>query len=374
MTQDEPATPQGRLTRRRALLGAAGLALFGGAGAGCASTSRKRAGEPRWSYPGVGFTPAAVDGVVYGTGPDLSAVDAATGKQRWSFRPPHVLAFTPGVAHGRVHVVGSNGQTIYTLNAQDGTRMWTYHAKERFGDGFISSPALGDATVYAPTADGVLHAVDAGTGAARWKTRVGNDGGDDGKLSAPLVVDNVIYVGRNSPVAARHLDDRLYALDAATGSVRWSYPVRGAGRGRPAAARDGVYVATPSTLLAISARSGAELWDASLGGALLSCAPVAADDRVYAAAAGGQVHCLDPVTGDSRWVYPAGAEVTAAPAIAGDSLYVGDAAGVLHALDSATGARRWRFSTNAGPLESSPVVAGNTVYIAGADSLHAVAI
>ena len=59
------------------------------------------------------------------------------------------------------------------------------------------------------------------------------------------------------------------------------------------------------------------------------------------------------------------------PAVAGGTVYIGDLTGVLHAVDAATGKARWTFKTGA-EIKSSPVVAGNRVLIGSYDgSLYA---
>src|SRR5690242_18064207 len=57
-------------------------------------------------------------------------------------------------------------------------------------------------TILSPTTVGGLHQL--------WSTHVGRDVG----LSAPAVVDGVLYIGS--------WDRRIYAIDAATGAILWS--------------------------------------------------------------------------------------------------------------------------------------------------------
>jgi outer membrane protein assembly factor BamB len=56
-------------------------------------------------------------------------------------------------------------------------------------------------------------------------------------------------------------DERFYALDAATGDVRWSFPAGGRISGSPTVIDGVVYVSTlERTTYALDARTGKELW------------------------------------------------------------------------------------------------------------------
>ena len=72
-----------------------------------------------------------------------------------------------------------------------------------------------------------------------------------------------------------------------------------------------------------------------------------------------------------RWSYTSGNSVESSPAVAGGTVYIGSDDDSLYALDAATGHLRWSYSTG-GPVESSPAVAGGIVYIGSDDdSLYA---
>ena len=76
-----------------------------------------------------------------------------------------------------------------------------------------------------------------------------------------------------------------------------------------------------------------------------------------------------------RWTYATGSYVESSPAVAGDTVYVSSDqgytdgtmnTGTVYALAAATGRLRWSY-TAADSLESGPAVAGGTVYIGRAD-------
>ncbi|RPE41380.1 putative pyrroloquinoline-quinone binding quinoprotein [Streptomyces sp. Ag109_O5-1] len=152
--------------------------------------------------------------------------------------------------------------------------------------------------MYAGSHDGRLWAVDAATGAARWKVRT------TGPVhSTPLVSGGTVYVDS--------LDEHLYAVRAhrpgeapaedhraasahlvrtpagpgpVGGTVRWRVPAPGAGHLTPAVAHGVVYQTTYRSLLALDAATGEERWRLETGGEVHST-PVVADGTVYVGSA-----------------------------------------------------------------------------------------
>jgi len=79
-----------------------------------------------------------------------------------------------------------------------------------------------------------------------------------------------------------------------------------------------------------------------------------------------------PPAGKLRWQFHTRGAVVSSPVVAGDSVYVGSADHQLYALDRASGTVRWKFPTK-GRVSSSPAVAGGLVYVASYDGrLYAV--
>ena len=77
-------------------------------------------------------------------------------------------------------------------------------------DVFLSSPAIANGIVYVGSGDQHVYALDAATGALRWSFATG-----DVVHASPAIADGVVYVGS--------WDRNVYALDAATGRERWKY-------------------------------------------------------------------------------------------------------------------------------------------------------
>ncbi len=135
-------------------------------------------------------------------------------------------------------------------------------------------------------------------------------------------------------------DGRYYALDPATGQLRWS------ARGHEP------FVAGE---------------DFSVGGFIGSTAVW--DGDVFGGTAIGQppyYHAFDGATGAVEWRGVAG-PAYAASAAAGGVVFAAALDDVLRAFDPETGAVRW-FTPLSGPSSSGPAIVGDTVYIGAGTS------
>jgi outer membrane protein assembly factor BamB len=267
--------------------------------------------------------PAIADGVAYfgGIGGVLRAVATDTGDVLWSASPDGGGEFegtrrTPTVADGVVYYTTEVGTVV--ARTTDGTRLWTVEA-----DG----PA------------------DPGEASAR---RVyGSD---------PVVGDGRVFVNAG---------DGVYALDARTGAVRWKIPVVTVSPGTPALADGAVYFTRPDGyVVAAETASGEPLWSSRQPG-VYPGAPAVEGETVYIPAEGGpSVVALDTEDGGERWTFDAGAELAAPVAVAGGTVYA-SAGGTLYALDAADGTERWSRDLGEGVRSvGPPTVADGTVYLA----------
>jgi outer membrane protein assembly factor BamB len=219
---------------------------------------------------------------------------------------------------------------------------WTYTT----GDDVSSSPAVANGLVYVGVDNG-LYAVNASTGELLWSYPTG--GGI--AFFSPAVANGVVYVGSYG-------DDKVYALKASTGELLWSY-VTGTVESSPAVANGVVYVGSYSDrLYALDASTGGLLWSYTTGD-IVESSPAVANGVVYVASR-KSLYALNASTGDLLWSYPTGGYVYSSPAIAKGVVYVGSGDGKLYALNASTGGLLW--ADNGGFDYSSPAVANGVVY------------
>lgn len=133
-------------------------------------------------------------------------------------------AFQPVIANGVLFFGSSSDDTVYALDALSGKERWTYTtgAPVRF------APAVWKDRLFVASDDGYLHALSVTDGKLLWQRRGGRDGrmilGNDRMVSqwpargGPVVVNDVVY----SAAGIWPSDGiYLYALDAASGKVLW---------------------------------------------------------------------------------------------------------------------------------------------------------
>jgi outer membrane protein assembly factor BamB len=186
----------------------------------------------KWKFRAAGAivsTPAVSGGMVYFGSSDhqVYALDERSGTLRWKFATHGRVSSSPAVADGRVYV-GSFDGTFYALDAARGTLAWKFatEGERRFSarhlhgaepaaevmpdpfDVFLSSPALAGGLVYFGSGDGNVYALEAASGELRWKFHTGNV-----VHASPAIAAGTLYVGS--------WDSYFYALDAATGKQRW---------------------------------------------------------------------------------------------------------------------------------------------------------
>jgi outer membrane protein assembly factor BamB len=206
---------------------------------------------------------------------------------------------------------------------------------------------------------GYMSALDAATGELRWRYSAGA-----GWTPPPLLADGAAYVGYSPiwPDTAKPgaWSFGVYAMDPATGQVRWTYPAslpttpRAVSPGTVFASRNDRHVC------ALDAASGDLRWAAPTPQWIAGV--TVADATVYAKSGMRKLSALDAATGEVRWTYATQAPVTSPPVVTDGSVYAGSQDETLRALDAATGQLRWSFPTG-GVIQAPPVTVGSTVYV-----------
>ena len=239
-----------------------------------------------------------------------------------------------------------------------GDPRWRWRAN---ADSTLGGPALGtNGLLYLGSRDQNIYAVEAGTGQVKWTFRTGGAAG-----GAPAL-------GPDGTVFAASWDNKLYALDGATGSKRWAFSMSSSQvpLSSPAVAADGtLYVSADLYLFAVDGATGTKKWEATIGMPLSGASPsVGRDGTVYVGAYGldriMRIFALNPATGVATWTFEdTGYAVSASPAIGFDgTVYVGQYQNQFYALDGASGQRQWSFATGS-PLRSAALGWDNTVYV-----------
>ena len=249
----------------------------------------------------------------------------------------------PVVAGGRVFALDS--RATVTAHSTGGARLWSRGISppaDRPGDASGGGLAVSGGRLFVTTAFGELVTLDAATGAELWRQDL-----DAAATGAPTVVGDTVYVVSR--------DSRGWAIDVATGRVRWD--VQGIpdgpgvdGGAAPAVAGDLVFFPFNSAeLVAVSRADGKPVWRAQVAGQRpgrvyariidITGDPVVAGDVVYAGNPSGRTHAFDRTTGERLWMAEDGA--MSPPLVVGGSVFVVTDRNELVRLDAVTGARIW---------------------------------
>lgn len=248
-------------------------------------------------------------------------------------------------------VVG--GGLIYTLDSgarvsgvtPSGALAWSTDLtppNERPGDATGGGLAYAGGTLYVSSGFGVVTALDARSGAVRWRQKLDATGS-----GTPTVRDGIVYL-----VAG---DDTGWAIDADDGRIVWQLsaaPSITNVLGAPAPALGGdlaVFGFGSGDVVAAFRQGGTRRWTASVAGQRLGRAvsrisdvtgsPVISGDTVYAGNHSGRLAAFDTNAGEQLWMARQGALGPVWPA--GDSIFAVTDLNQLARFDARDGSVIW---------------------------------
>jgi outer membrane protein assembly factor BamB len=166
-------------------------------------------------------------------------------------------------------------------------------------------------------------------------------------------------------------DSMLRSLSPIDGRIEWEKPLHGRCFAGSTIEEGVIYVpGGDSTLYALRARTGEELWKYESGEELVT-SPVLSGDTVLVASQSETLFAVDRNTGKWKWQYrrdpPPGFTVrgTATPVVRNDIVYMGFADGYVVALGLSDGAQKWErnLTTSGGTqfldADATPVLDDN---------------
>jgi len=339
-------------------------------------------------------SPAVVGSTVYigNNAGTLYALDLETGRVRWTYHVSDSLMSNPivygglviaGEGNGRYHynssgrfVVGSGQNVLFALDAASGAPRW----KIALAGSGMPTPAIVDGLLIQHNGGGLLSAIDPLSGKVLYSL----------DLHSAAAMSAILPVGDGRFVTDGGVADAVQERNARTGALVWISPfVKGAwGMSDCPSATDGAFVFCnynappagthetwrpfePATehAYAVDVRDGRVRWDVPLETGLIprwnqAGIPLVAFGSVFfGSSVAPFVHSLDTRTGRVRWRLHVRGPVKSGIARLGGTLFFGDLRGYMWAVDARTGRvvgdKNEHTSFNVG----SPVVVGRTILV-----------
>lgn len=266
----------------------------------------------------------------------------------------------PDVASGAAMYRGGAARTGVSETAGPAgpaAELW----KLKVGDGQCTAPVVFDGLACFGSVDGHLYAVDVATGALKWKFFA-----QDWVEQPPAMAGGTVFFG--NAVGDGSGDRHLFALDAARGGEKWRFKSQYYGvNSSPAIVNGTVYFgAGDHRLYALDAQTGEKKWSFEVSDSVGT--PAIVGGTAFFAHANGMT-AVDLGAETAKWTFRAGANITTCPALADGLVVFGSDDFNIHAVDARTGAEKWKFGT--GLIHHPPAVHDGVVYAVSADNLHA---
>jgi outer membrane protein assembly factor BamB len=246
------------------------------------------------------------------------------------------------------------GVAVGTLPDQLAVR-WKYQASSSFE----ATVAIANGTVFAGCYDEFLYALDLATGDLKWKVKVGPVKG------APGYYKGAVYAGTE--------DGMLICLDAARGAKRWSFETEAEITGGPNFSDGRVVIGSYDATLYCFTTDGNLVWKVKTDGPV-NGAPAIAAGHTFVAGCDSHLHVLGLDKGQSVAKVDLEGQAGATAAVRGDMLYVGTMTNQVKAIDWKQGKVLWSYEASSHPqaFYSSAAVTDKLVVVGSRDKkIHA---
>jgi outer membrane protein assembly factor BamB len=362
---------------------------------GCSPIRARYHGDRPWAFQsgkGIFSTPVIdAEGTIYvGSADHCFYALNLDGNERWRFETDEVIdsaAALPRVqgARGEATVVFPSGDGfLRCLSASDGALLWSFDARESprasYNNWFEANVAIGyDGALYAGNTNFNYYALNP-DGTLRWTYRTGSNAWSQAAFGG----DGTVYWAS--------CDTKIRAV-CPDGSEKWSKRTLGFVSASVAVGSDGtLYIGSfDSSFYALEPATGRVRWKFKTGDHIYGSAALRADTEgntiaILFGSTDGIFYALDP-QGHLLWTYDAGAPIRSSPVLGrapegetGDIVYFGCGNGRLYALNAGDGSRRWSFDTtpqqhsvpaddielcDRNDLNGSPALGERGVYIGG---------
>ena len=286
---------------------------------------------------------------------NVAAIDARTGGDLWRVALNTKLSAGVG-SDGRYSAVVSRENELIVL---DGAKeLW----RQKLGAVTLTAPFVAGARVFALSADRSVSAFDVVTGRKLWQQQRSGEALVLGRSGVIMAIGDTLVVG---------MTGRLVGMSPLNGKVRWEAPIANS-RGTneverlvdlvSGVSRQGNQVCVRAFQSAIGCVDGARgnvLWSKPGSG---STGLDGDKSEVFGTESDGRVIAWKRTDGERLWTSERlRFRTLTCPIMVGRSIVIGDEVGTLHFLSRQDGAPLNRISTDGSPIQSSPILVGQTL-------------
>ncbi len=298
---------------------------------------------------------------------------------KWRFKTDGKIFSTPAVSNG-VAYIGSEDNSLYAINIKTGRLIWKFST----GGAVHSSPSVNKGKVCFGSYDGYYYALDARTGKLLWKFKTGGEKKVGAKglwtmQPADEYMDDLYDFFLSSPIFSTDgstlyfgsSDGNLYAVNAATGKIKWHFKTGGLIHTTPTLYNGKLYFGSWDTYFyAIDATTGKLAWKFKTGVQPqyhvlegIQASATCSNGEVYFGARDGFFYALNAITGKLNWKYAAdNSWVLTTAAVQNGVVYIGTSdTYLLLAFDAKTGKQLFKYKAN-GYIYSSPALSATTAF------------
>ena len=318
-------------------------------------------------------------------GNSVAAFDAVSGNIRWRFQADSPIKHTVAVKDGIVVAQSAEG-IVYALNAGTGKQIWRYDIKKTSIFPLTNPVAIDKNQVYVGD-DAKFTVLRLKDGDYEWDFNIDHNYGIS-IADAPAIWEDVVIVPfRHGTVKLARDSGRQEMLREFNPQPESGVEVPRIPLHRTPVISENImyssYYPHESRLCAYDLDKNQFLWISQLvvsrGPYEELSSPAVADGVVVVGTAKGEVAGVEAETGKIIWKSQSGkniasfvpgirleSSITSSPAICNGIAYIGSNDGVLYAFDIKTGDIVWKFDIGC-PVTGSPAISGNTLFVTAYD-------
>lgn len=257
--------------------------------------------------------------LLVGTGKTLHAINVNTQTELWKYDASDVIPtrMSPMLVNGVVYF-GTKDGNLYAVDAAKGKEKWTFKTGNA---GDWHSFVLGNGILYCTQTTGFVYAVDLAKPQKLWSYQH-----PSGAWYPAFAYNTLFFLDRNGVINA---------LDPSTGKPRPEFRKRHQASTKLAISDGKIFFGGWDTgsVFAVDAITGEQVWKFQLSQPYFHCSiPAIVGDTVYLTCSNKQIYALDAKSGKKTWSSEVKLEMMSAPVIAAGVLYFIADDGKVHAL------------------------------------------